>query len=256
MRKRELYWIFAVCMLMLSSCLGETNTQITVGLQEAVYQINPARGFILKDGRLIYSSQINSVNADHGDCFLVEYSFDTSNPELQASDSLEVELLGQPVPIPLWPLDQATLVDTILTNEQYISTIRTRTPYIKGRLFLWTEMKEPESQVDSLVMSYDPDELYTEAEGIRQYNLYLRAVRKSVEENDTIPVTMVHTDAFVIEDFFNKALEIEKTHNSEELNIAVNYASGHNKDTTAVNWSRSSLIKFKLNTTSGKWELD
>lgn len=246
MRKYSLYWVFAVCLLMLSSCLGDGSTQITVGWQEAVYQTRPARGLVLKDGRLIYSSQINSLSADGGDCFLVQYEFDSSSPELTRKDSLEVTLLDNPISIPLWSAEQTALSDTILTDEQYISSVRTRTAYIKGRLFLWSEMREPESQIDSLLMSYDPDQLYTTEDGYRTYNLYLRAVKQSVEATDTLPATVVHTDAFDIEEFFNSAKAVEEQNNSTEFTIAVNYASGHNKDTTAVSWATPRLVDFVL----------
>lgn len=261
MKKYSLYWVFAVCLLMLSSCLGDGSTQITVGWQEAVYQMRPARGLVLKDGRLIYSQQINSLSADGGDCFLVQYGFDSASPELTGKDSLQVELLDNPISLPLWTAEKTVISDTILTDEQYISTVRPRTAYIKGRLFLWSEIREPESQVDSLVMSYNPDQLYTTEDGYRTYNLYLRAVRKSVVETDTVPATMVHTDAFDIEDFFNSAKAIEEQDNATEFTIAINYASGHNKDTTAVNWATPRLINFvfvtKVNsngTTTNEWE--
>lgn len=246
MKKYSLYWVFAVCLPMLSSCLGDSSTRITVGWQEAVYQTRPARGMVLNDGRLIYSSQINSLNADGGDCFLVQYEFDSANPELSGKDSLEVELLENPITIPLWTAKQTVINDTILTDEQYISAVRTRTAYIKGRLFLWSEFREPESQQDSLVMSYDPEQLYTTEDDYRTYNLYLRAVKKSVEETDTLPVTVVHTDAFDIEEFFNSAKSLEEQRNKTEFSIAINYASGHNKDTTAVSWATPRLIDFVL----------
>lgn len=241
MRKKDLYWVFAVCFIMLSSCLGDSNTRITVGQQEAVYQVRPSRGLVLTGGRLIYSSSINSLRADAGDCFMVEYSFDSSSPELQNSDSLSVELLGEPTEVPLSTLEGTVYSDTLLTDEQYIAKIGTRTPYIKGRLFLWPEIKEPVNQRDSFVMHYDSVKLYTTVEGYRTYNLYLRAIRKSEIPENADSVSVVHTEAFDIESFFNKALEIETANQSKKLNIAINYVAKPNKDTTAVEWSTLDL---------------
>ena len=218
MRKKDLYWVFAVCLIMLSSCLGDSTTRITVGLQEAVYQVRPSRGLVLRDGRLIYSSSINSLRADAGDCFLVEYSFDSASPELQNSDSLSVELLGTPAEVPLWTSEGTVKSDTLLTDEQYISTIGSRT-------------------VDSFVMHYDTVNWYTTADGFRTYNLYLRAIRKSEIPADADSVKVPHTEAFDIERFFNKALEMETANNAEKLTIAINYVAKPNKDTTAVEWS-------------------
>lgn len=227
---------------MLTSCLGDSTTRITVGLQEAVFQSTAPRGLILRDGRLIYSSEINSMRADGGDCFMVEYSFDSSNPELQNSDSLSVELLNNPIEVALWTTEKTTLSDTLLTDEQYITSIGTRTAYIAGRLFLWPELLEPQSQVDSFAISYDSTQLYTTNEGQRIYNLYLRAIRKSEIPAEADSVRMIHTEAFDIEEFFNKAKDQEMANGSTKLNIAVNYISRPNKDTTAVgDWSVKSL---------------
>lgn len=237
MRKKDLYWVFAVCFIMLSSCLGDSNTRITVGLQEAVYQVRPSRGLVLNGGRLIYSSSINSLRADAGDCFMVEYSFDSSSPELQDSDSLSVELLGEPKVVPLWTLEGTVKSDTLLRDEQYITKIGERKPYIKGRLFLWPQLNEPESQRDSFVMHYDSVNMYTTADGFRTYNLYLRAIRKSDIPEKADSVSVIHTEAFDIERFFNKALEMETANQSKKLTIAVNYVAKPNKDTTAVEWS-------------------
>ena len=237
MRKKDLYWVFAVCFIMLSSCLGDSNTRITVGEQEAVYQVRPSRGLVLSGGRLIYSSSINSLRVDAGDCFMVQYSFDTSNPELQKTDSLSVELLGEPTEVPLWTVEGTVPSDTLLTDEQYIAKIGTRTPYIKGRLFLWPQLNEPESQRDSFVMHYDSVNLYKTTDGFRTYNLYLRAIRKSEIPADADSTLVPHTEAFDIESFFNKALEMETANQSKTLTIAVNYVAKPNKDTTGVEWS-------------------
>lgn len=245
MRKKDLYWVFAVCFIMLSSCLGDSNLRITVGQQEAVYQVRPSRGLVLRDGRLIYSSGINSLRADAGDCFMVEYSFDSSSPELQNSDSLSVELIGNPKEVPLWKSEGTVKSDTLLTDEQYISKIGNRTAYIKGRLFLWPELMELKSQVDSFVMHYDTVNMYTTEDGFRTYNLYLRAIRKSEIPEKADSVLVPHTEAFDVESFYNKALEMETANKAKTLTIAVNYVAKPNKDTTAVEWSTLEL-SYKL----------
>lgn len=245
MRKKDLYWVFAVCFIMLSSCLGDSNLRITVGQQEAVYQVRPSRGLVLRDGRLIYSSGINSLRADAGDCFMVEYSFDSSSPELQNSDSLSVELIGNPTEVPLWMSEGTVKSDTLLTDEQYIAKVGNRTAYIKGRLFLWPELKELKSQVDSFVMHYDTVNMYTTVDGFRTYNLYLRAIRKSEIPEKADSVLVPHTEAFDVENFYNKALEMATANNEKTLSITVNYVAKPNKDTTAVEWSTLEL-SYKL----------
>lgn len=264
MKKRELYCIFAVCLLMLSSCLGDSNVRITVGLQEAVYQARPS-GFFARDGRFLYGSNLG-VSGDDGDCFLIEYSFDSSSPELQNSDSLSIEMLGYS-PVDLWPLDNR-MTDTlvVLKNEILTESLLGRNVYIDGRLFLWSNHTEAEeNQVDSFMISYNPEQLYTTKNNTRIYNLYLRAVKQVTEEeggdggdgegseeggdDPTIgtAVRVLRTNAFNIEAFYDQARQSEERMGGDTLNIAINYAAAYNKDTTACIWDATDPIRFPLN---------
>lgn len=259
MKKRELYCIFAVCLLMLSSCLGDSNVRITVGMQEAVYQARPS-GFFARDGRFLYGSNLG-VSGDDGDCFLIEYSFDSSSPELQNSDSLSIEMLGYS-PVDLWPLDNRwTDTTKVLKNEVLTESLLGRNAYIDGRLFLWTNHTESEeNQVDSFMISYNPEQLYTTMNNTRIYNLYLRAVKLVDEEEGGegteeggdgtavgTTVRVLRTNAFDIEAFYNQARQSEERMGSDTLNIAINYAVAYNKDTTACIWDATDPIKFQLN---------
>lgn len=261
MKKRELYSIFIVCLLMLSSCLGDTNTRITMGQQEAVYQVRPSKGFYIKDGRFLYGSDL-SVNGDGGDCFLIEYSFDSSAPELQESDSLQIELIGNPVSVPLWPLDnQWTDTTKVLKNEVLTESFQRRNTYIRGRLFLWSNHTETEAEQDSFMLSYNPANLYTtQDDGQRIYNLYFRVIKQvtdtgegdSGEEGDNAAtgnekkVKVLSLNAFNIQNFFDKAKTIEQEKGGQLVNIAVNYASAYNKDTTACLWDVTEPIQIAL----------
>lgn len=238
MKKKELYGILIILGLLLASCLGDTNTRITMGVQEAVYQSLPSKGFYVSDGRFLYGSNL-SVTGDTGDCFLIEYSFDAADSELQGSDSLSIELEGQPVSVSLWPLDN-NMTDTlaVLDGEVLTKSLLGRKAYIAGRLFLWSNHTEVQSQQDSFMISYDPENMYTEEDGERIYNLYLRAVKKAtVTENDETTVSVLATNAFLIEEFFDKAKEKEAERGETELSVAIHYVSAYNKDTTECVWS-------------------
>lgn len=257
MKKRELYCIFAVCSLILSSCLGDTNTRITVGEQEAVYQTRPTSGFYVNKGRFLYGSNLG-VSGDNGDCFLIEYSFDSSSPELQETDSLSIELLGNPRYVDLWPLDNR-MTDTliVLDNEVLTESILGRKPYINGRLFLWTNHTELQNQVDSFMISYNPEQPYTTVNNSRIYNLYLRAVKIVEEEGgeegaeETVTegtkVRVLRTNAFNLEEFINTVSQTEEQLGGDTLRVAINYVSAYNKDTTACLWSATEPINFELN---------
>lgn len=245
MKKNELYGILAICMLLLSSCLGDTNTRITVGEQEAVYQSRPHQGFYVNGGRFLYGSGV-AANGDTGDCFLIEYSFDSSDPALLGSDSLSVELEYQPIGVPLWPSD-SRLTDTtrVLADEVLTESLLGRKAYISGRLFLWSKHREAESRQDSFMLSYDPENRYTLEEGKRVYNLYLRVVGETMDSGEEAEgenakeQEVTRVNAFNIEDFFAKAKEMEAGKGENEVAIAINYASSFNKDTTVCLWSRT-----------------
>lgn len=161
MKNKELYSIFIVCLLMMSSCLGDTNTQITVGEQEAVYQTRPTQGFFVEGGRFLYGTNLG-VSGNNGDCFLIQYSFDSAAPELQNSDSLSIELIENPVPVDLWPVDKNwTDTTVVLKDEMLTKAITGRDFYIRGRLFLWSTHTVVENQKDSFMISYNPENLYT-----------------------------------------------------------------------------------------------
>lgn len=261
MKKRELYSLFTVCLLMLSSCLGDTNTRITMGEQEAVYQVRPTKGFYIKDGRFLYGSDL-SVNGDGGDCFLIEYSFDSSSPQLQESDSLKIELTANPVSVPLWPLDnQWTDTTKVLQNEVLTESFLGRSIYIRGRLFLWSNHTETEAQQDSFMLSYNPANLYImQEDGQRIYNLYFRVIKQVTDtgegdtgeegDNETTDnekkVKMLNLNAFDIQEFFDKAKTIEQQKGGQLVNIAINYAFAYNKDTTACLWNVTKPISITL----------
>ncbi|MCS2891919.1 hypothetical protein NXY11_14840 [Parabacteroides faecis] len=249
MKNKELYSIFIVCLLMLSSCLGDTNTRITVGEQEAVYQTRPTKGFFINDGRFLYGSNL-SVSGDNGDCFLIQYSFDSSAPELQNSDSLSIELIENPTPVDLWPLDEHwTDTTVVLQDEMLTKAITGRKFYIKGRLFLWSTHTVIENQKDSFMMSYNPENLYTQEDGKRIYNLYLRAITKIEAEEGEQPKgqQLNLVNAFNVEEFYNMAKALEEEKGSDTLSIAINYASAFNKDTTACIWDRTEPVKYPIN---------
>ena len=206
MKNKELYSIFIVCLLMMSSCLGDTNTQITVGEQEAVYQTRPTQGFFVEGGRFLYGTNLG-VSGNNGDCFLIQYSFDSAAPELQNSDSLSIELIENPVPVDLWPVDKNwTDTTVVLKDEMLTKAITGRDFYIRGRLFLWSTHTVVENQKDSFMISYNPENLYTQEDGKRIYNLYLRAIaRIEVGEGEELPKgqQLNLVNAFSVEEFYN-----------------------------------------------------
>lgn len=248
MKEKELYVVLMILGLLLTSCLGDTNTRITMGVQEAVYRSLSSGGFLVSDGRFLYGSNLG-VTADDGDCFLIEYSFDAADSELKGSDSLSIEMEAQPVEVSLWHSDEE-LTDTlaVLDGEVLTKSLLGRKAYIAGRLFLWSNHSEVSGQQDSFMISYDPANMYTEEDGKRIYTLYLRAVKKASEsdEESTSTETVLRTNAFDIEEFFLGAKERETARGETELNLAIRYVSAYNKDTTECVWSTADLMTVAI----------
>ena len=72
----------------------------------------------------------------------------------------------------------------VLKDEMLTKAITGRDFYIRGRLFLWSTHTVVENQKDSFMISYNPENLYTQEDGKRIYNLYLRAIAGSYTQLD------------------------------------------------------------------------
>ena len=100
------------------------------------------------------------------------------------------------------------------------------------------------------MISYNPENLYTQEDGKRIYNLYLRAIaRIEVGEGEELPKgqQLNQVNAFSVEEFYNMVSALEEEKGSNTFSIAINYASSFNKDTTACIWDRTEPIEYKIN---------
>ena len=151
----------------------------------------------------------------------------------------------------LWPVDKNwTDTTVVLKDEMLTKAITGRDFYIRGRLFLWSTHTVVENQKDSFMISYNPENLYTQEDGKRIYNLYLRAIaRIEVGEGEELPKgqQLNQVNAFSVEEFYNMVSALEEEKGSNTFSIAINYASAFNKDTTACIWDRTEPIEYKIN---------
>ncbi len=241
---KMLYSVLAVCVCLLTSCLGDTNTHITVGMQEAVYQTTPQKGFYIKDGRFLYGNNV-SVGAEEGDCFLIEYSFDSSSSELRESDSLSIELL-RTVDVPLWKTENQ-LIDTttVYTNEVLTESFLVRNAFINNRLFLWSNHRLNEALRYQFLLSYDAANMYTTVGDKRVYPLYLRVMEEvSEDETEDVSTRVLATNAFQIEEFYNQAKTMEQARGEQSLYIVVRYVSGVSGDGYTGVWNSTEPIEI------------
>ena len=127
----------------------------------------------------------------------------------------------------------------VKANELTLSSLQARSAYIKGNLFLFTEIKNHDvNQKDSFALSYDP----LQRLGVDQvYSLYLRTF--SLEEQSQTNQTMIVPCAFDIEDFINAVSEKNGT---DEIKFRINYASAFGKDSLSVVWKSSDIFTINL----------
>ena len=136
-----------------------------------------------------------------------------------------------------------TLTDTsiVAKDELLLSSLQARSAYIRGNLFLFTEMSNhPTNQVDSFSLSYDPDNLLGDD---NIYSLYLRTIK--IKADTTRGESMIIPCAFDIEELVKEA----EKNNSDELKFRINYAYSFGKDSASINWKSSDVFTIDL---SGK----
>ena len=246
MRKTVLYGIWAFCLVMLSSCLGDPATQLTMANQAGVVVTGygPGKAVYTKGDVVVSSDDFQKANVENGECILFDYSIDygTANNMGTGTDTSYIEAViyeNTISEVRRWGFfNTLTDTSTVEKNELLLSSLQARTAYIRGNLFLFTVMgNHPANQVDSFSLSYSPDERLGDD---KIYDLYLRTVR--IKADTTRGESMIIPCAFNIE---NLVKEAEKNH-SDELKFRINYAYSFGKDSASINWKSSDIFTIDL----------
>lgn len=249
MRKTVLYSVMALCLVVLSSCLGDPATQLTMANQTGVVATNmgsAGKVIFVKGGDVISSEEFQNANVEDGECILFDYSIDyglAENADGGANTGYMTATIYENTisNVPQWRLFD-TLADTLAVdkNELLLSSLQDRSAYIRGNLFLFTEIgNHTAGQRDSFALSYDPEQTL---DSEQVYSLYLRTIR--TESDSAKAQTMIIPCAFNIQDFVDKAAG--KSSNGE-VKFRVNYASSFGKDSLSINWKSSNV--FTINPT-------
>ena len=95
MRKTVLYGIWAFCLVMLSSCLGDPATQLTMANQAGVVVTGygPGKAVYTKGDVVVSSDDFQKANVENGECILFDYSIDygTANNMGAGTDTSYIE---------------------------------------------------------------------------------------------------------------------------------------------------------------------
>lgn len=247
MGKKVLNGIVVLCVILFSSCLGDPATSLTMANQAGVIATNegPGKVIYVKGGEKITSESFQQANVEDGECILFDYSVDYGATEnVDGGESLgymtAVIYENTITEVDKWDI-YSTLTDTakVGTNELTLSSLQARSAYIKGNLFLFTEMKNHTvNQRDSFSLSYDPTQ-HLDEEQI--YSLYLRSYLS--EGQSGAGQSMIVPCAFDIEDFVKSVSEKNGT---QEVKFRINYATAFGQDSLSVVWKSSDVYTINL----------
>lgn len=251
MRKKKLYGVLAFCVVLLSACLGDPATQLTMANQAGVVVTGygPGKVIYTKGDVVISSDEFQSANVENGECILFDYSIDygsTANASAGTDTSYMTATIYENTiaEVDRWQL-QDTQIDTTSVNrgELLLSSLQARSAYIRGNLFLFTEMSNHQAnQRDSFSLSYNSSQTLGDE---KIYDLYLRAVL--LESDTTAGQSMIVPCAFDIQKFVNDAA---KRNGTSEVKFRINYASAFGKDSLSISaWKLSDVFTIDL---SGK----
>jgi len=247
MKKKLLYGFFAVTISALSSCLGDPATNLTLASQTGVISTSPLKSIYVKGGDIISSSDFQSSTFGDGECVLFDYAIDMNQgPITQDGISYRTATIynNTITKVNQWPI-RNELGDTITptANELSLSLVQSRFSYIKGKLFLFTEIANHKTaQVDSFSLSYNPaQQLGSDV----TYDLYLHTIRQQTDS--TAGSTMIIPCAFDIQSFANNA-KSKDNNGTKQINFRINYVSSFNNDTTKCVWKSSDIFTIEKQT--------
>lgn len=251
MRKTVLYGVFAFCLLLMSSCLGDPATNFTISNAAGVVRIDGGKldkKVYVKGGQVVSSDDFQKANVENNECILFDYSIDYSSGENTGkgdSAVMTATIYENTIKeVNQWVLFN-TLTDTsiVVPKELTLSTLQKRFDYIQGRLFLFAEMSNHKTnQLDSFSLSYNPNEVLG---ADRVYNLYLRTILQ--ETDTTAGKSMIIPCAFDIQSLVNSASG--QGGDTKEVNFRINYVTGFQKDTTACVFTASDVFTINLSDT-------
>lgn len=237
-------------LLAFGSCLGDTDTQLTMANQMGVVTTElPAVGkaIYVKGGDVISSEEFQAANVENEQCILFDYSINYGAAE-NADEGAALGYMTATIydntitDISQWQL-YSTLTDTTRAErgELVLSELQTRTAYIQGMLFLFVEISNhPTTQQDSFSLSYNPAHPAGD-DGV--YELYLRAVRMVSAPDSVRGSSMIIPCAFRIESFIDSVAQAKGT---EEVSFRVNYATSFGLDSLSVHFDASDVMTVNI----------
>ena len=242
--------LFFVSLLFLTSCLGE-GPQVQPGRTCVVVRFDMKSGKNLLDvseTESFYSNQFDY--ASEGNCFFVSYEIDYDKEEnsaanIEANGYILVDVYHKPE-IDRWNVS-AVLTDTsqVLMDEVVLNyaIMNGEFVYIKGIFFVNSALIMPADQQMYWNLSYDYDNMMSEEQGFRYYNVYLRASIRvaSTKSKDGYIIT----NAFDMKNYLENVANKEKESGGTSFRIRFHYASEISED-GQIKWSSQDSNEIRI----------
>jgi hypothetical protein len=262
MKKFSLFLVVALfCAIGLTSCLEGENKSQGYGIGVLDYSYTTPVMKTMYDN--FYGPELVSLIAqgtiELGGCYYFQYTIDYDLPE----NSKEMVELNGYYTVSIAPLAEAErfyptsyLTDTltVLTNELPVTDILLSEGglfgYAENYLFVTHSVNHEKDLDVQWDMSYeDNDNVMTEENGKRQYNLFVRATSKTARDGSKATMEYPYFNAYYLRNFLETAARTEKDrlgasyNTSSTFTVKFNYVSGINED-SEITWQSKSVDMY------------
>ncbi|WP_102408139.1 hypothetical protein [Parabacteroides bouchesdurhonensis] len=259
MKKRGILGIAAAsALLLLTSCLGDSNNEQTLSAIPGVVSVSKDYKTIVETaaGVNIYSPNLDLAGYTSGDCVLASFTInfdDAQNANAATNGYYYVALNATPEKVDKWYVNP-TIGDTtkLMDKEQPVaSPIDTRYggAYLKGILFLYSDFSFLNKQETRWTLSYDANQVPTTENGKQIYSIFLRA--SVITEGSAPTKSEVVVNAFEAKTMIDLFNSQQKSLGNKEYYVTINYVKEINKDDpTKFTWASTdpTLMKFTVPT--------
>ena len=262
MKKLEFYLIASLlAVFSFTSCL-ETNN-VTEGQGVGVLEYNNGSYLILKSNMGdLYANNLEALvldgNMTIGNCYHFAYRHDADLPE------------NSPAMIELYEFETISLLEYIELPKYYSSGVLTDistalddevplldvynsgNPYIDNYFFIRHIVNQQSDLELNWNLTYDYENIVTEVNGVRYYDIYVRATAIN-STNKTSKAETVHLNAYNIGTYMINIAVREKSilggsynPSTSRFNLRFNYVSAINEETREITWSNKVITDIYL----------
>lgn len=224
----------AALIILLTSCLGDSNNTRTLNSQFAVARIDSKTFKTVLDinglGSVYSPSAESSVIS--GNCYLVDLTVDFSSAENAnaADNGYYIATVGNINEVAKGlSIQQVADTTALLENEQPVTELVINN-YLSGYLLMSANFDQLKNQQNRWEIYYDPmQEGGEDKNGNRYYDLFIRVVKRVDGEGSSTTKELVRR-AFEAKSFIEKCIEKEKADNKTVVNLKFNYVQSISKE--------------------------